>query len=179
MTPFSVSIYPELEETGGYVELSGVLDEPCYYRGDIKFDTPKGIAYNLQLSNTGEAILLTGTVSTHAHTICDRCLEPAKLDVEGEAEGYYLLEKADQVEGKDVDEFDCVDEKGNINLSDALLGALVYATPFVVLCKEDCKGLCPHCGANLNEGSCSCDADDDIDPLSPFAALKDFKFDNN
>ena len=36
--------------------------------------------------------------------------------------------------------------------------------PFKVLCDEDCKGLCPSCGANLNQEQCSCGDDTDIDP---------------
>ena len=52
----------------------------------------------------------------------------------------------------------------------------MYATPFVILCKEDCKGLCPTCGADLNEGPCACDSSDDIDPDNPFAVLKNLKF---
>lgn len=41
-----------------------------------------------------------------------------------------------------------------IDLSGALLSAIVMETPFVVLCREDCAGLCPVCGANLNEEDC-------------------------
>jgi uncharacterized protein len=44
------------------------------------------------------------------------------------------------------------------------------------LCEEDCKGLCPTCGADLNEGPCACDSSDDIDPDNPFAVLRNLKF---
>ena len=50
------------------------------------------------------------------------------------------------------------------------------------LCDEECKGLCPTCGANLNDGPCGCapaeDAGDDAPP-NPFAVLKDFPFEQN
>lgn len=68
-----------------------------------------------------------------------------------------------------------------IDLGDAISDAVVMDTPFVVLCQPDCKGLCPTCGANLNEGDCGCaeaaeqawvDSDE-----NPFAALKGLKLD--
>ena len=47
-------------------------------------------------------------------------------------------------------------------------------TPFVVLCREDCKGLCPTCGSNLNEGDCGCAAKREAEKLaeSPFAGSR-------
>ena len=68
------------------------------------------------------------------------------------------------------------DEDGKFDAAGPIEAALVYATPFVILCKEDCKGLCPTCGADLNEGPCACDSSDDIDPDNPFAVLKNLKF---
>ena len=61
--------------------------------------------------------------------------------------------------------------------------ALLLEFPLVPLCDEECKGLCPTCGANLNEGPCGCapaegDGGDDVPP-NPFAVLKDFPFEQN
>ena len=55
--------------------------------------------------------------------------------------------------------------------------ALLVDLPLVPLCVDDCKGLCPRCGANLNEGSCACDSVDE-QPFkeNPFAVLKDYDF---
>jgi uncharacterized protein len=50
-----------------------------------------------------------------------------------------------------------------IDLSFGVRESLLLALPMKVLCSEDCKGLCPHCGANLNEESCDCVAET-IDP---------------
>jgi uncharacterized protein len=61
------------------------------------------------------------------------------------------------------------------------MSALIMETPYVVLCREDCAGLCPTCGANLNEGDCGCAAKaaSEPDPMSPFAALKDLDVDGS
>ena len=80
-------------------------------------------------------------------------------------------------EDDDVD-FALVGDDSTIELTDALSSALLMETPFVVLCREDCKGLCPVCGANLNEVDCGhaaqIEAEREQDKLdaSPFAALR-------
>ena len=51
-------------------------------------------------------------------------------------------------------DFSLVGDDNTVDLTDALFSALLMETPYVVLCREDCKGLCPVCGANLNEEDC-------------------------
>lgn len=94
----------------------------------------------------------------------------------GAVEGYYLLEPAEDIDGYEDDEFEVIDADGSFDIAPAVIAALVYATPYVILCKEDCAGLCPRCGADLNEGPCSCGETDEIDPFNPFAVLKDLEF---
>ena len=50
--------------------------------------------------------------------------------------------------------------------------AIVLDVPIIPLCTDDCKGLCTTCGANLNEGPCGCQHENDVNPNSPFAALQ-------
>ena len=174
MKEFTVSTRPELSDTGSSRVLAGTLDEAGYTVGDMELSTPAGIAYDLVLSNTGEAFILTGTVSARVETQCARCLEPAVLEVEGEVSGYYLADAGADAEGLEQDEFSYVADDGTIDISDALLAGLFFATPFVILCKDDCKGLCPQCGANLNEDQGHAH-DDEPDPGNPFAVLKNLK----
>lgn len=173
MQELVVSLYPELSEPASTRSFDGTLECESYAVGGMTLLTPQGVEYHLQLTNTGEGVVLSGTVSCIASAPCSRCLAPVAFEVEGEAQGYYLLEQAESLDEYEADEFECVDSEGMIDLTPAIAAALVYATPYVILCKEDCAGLCPRCGANLNEGACSCGAEDDIDPLNPFAVLKD------
>lgn len=137
--------------------------------------TPQGVDYQLTLTNTGEAVLLQGTLSALALTECARCLEEAQVDVEAEVQGYFLLDSADLDAGYEADEVDVVSPEGDIDLGPALQAALCFGTPSVVLCKEDCKGLCPKCGCDLNVESCTCADEPDMD--NPFAALLGLSFD--
>jgi len=79
---------------------------------------------------------------------CDRCLEDALLPLEAELKTVLTLESSED---------DSVTvEGGKIDLEKTAYDALVLALPTKILCREDCLGLCPSCGKNLNEGPCSC-----------------------
>ena len=58
-----------------------------------------------------------------------------------------------------------------LDVSDEAREALALSVPFRALCREDCKGLCPRCGKNLNEGPCGCK----LEPPNVFASLKNPK----
>ena len=178
MEPLPFAIDDRLSGAGDTLPLAGHLDETGYELGDHEFSLPGGIDYDLVLTNAGEGILATGLVRARVVGTCDRCLEPAEFDVAGEVDGYYLFEEPEQL-GEDEDEadYELVAPDRTIDLSGALLAALVMETPFVVLCREDCAGLCPVCGANLNEEDCGHAAqledrrEQERLEASPFAAL--------
>ena len=168
-----------LADPGDTLPFAGHLDEGSYSLGDHDFALPQGIDYDLVLTNAGEGILATGILRARLVGTCDRCLEEAVLDLSAEVDGYYLFEEPAEL-GDDEDEadFELVSPDRTIDLAPALLTALVMETPFVVLCKDDCRGLCPICGENLNEVDCghAQQVADMRRPLSPFAALADYDF---
>ncbi len=143
---------------------------------DHIFDAP--VAWKVDVTNTGGALLVAGTVQARCHCACARCLEPAEYDVEGQIEGYFLIpgEQAD-LDDLEADEFDTLPADHRIDLAPLIQAALVLEVPRVPLCAEDCAGLCPVCGQNLNEGACACAHDEQAAPAGPFAALKDLKLD--
>lgn len=163
-----------LELPGDTLPVVGHLDESGYRLGDREFELPGGVDYDLVLTHSGEGILATGLVRAHVVGTCDRCLEPAEFDIAAEVDGYYLFEEPERL-GEDEDEadFELVSADNTIDLSGAIVSALVMDTPFVVLCSEDCLGLCPVCGANLNEGDCGHATQIEAERMeaSPFAAL--------
>ena len=155
MEPLIISLDERLASAGDALPLAGHLDLVSYELGDHEFALPEGVDYDLVLTNAGEGILATGILRAHAVGTCDRCLERAELDIAGEVDGYYLFEEPERLaEDEDEADFELVSADRTIDLSGALLSAIVMETPFVVLCREDCAGLCPVCGANLNEEDC-------------------------
>ncbi|MCB6312030.1 YceD family protein [Gordonibacter pamelaeae] len=156
---------------------------PAVKAGPDLYDFAEPLAWQVDVTNTGDALLVTGTVEGEAKTSCARCVDEFSFPVTGEVEGYFLIgADREAPEDMDDDEFDVLPDDNVIDLEPLLRAALLLEFPLVPLCDEECKGLCPTCGANLNDGPCGCapaeDAGDDAPP-NPFAVLKDFPFEQN
>jgi uncharacterized protein len=121
-------------------------------------------------------IRLRGRLSAGLELQCARCLEPVKQDVEREFELLYRPLGADA--GRDELSVTAAEAEigyyqgDGILLEDVLREQVLLALPLKVTCREDCKGLCPHCGKNLNQEQCSCNVPME-DPR--WAALKDVR----
>lgn len=172
MQEIKIPIHDLLASTGNCDVASNHLDEASYNVGVETYAIPAGIDIDYTLTNVGDAILLTGSARACVHTECARCLTEVIEDLDGDLEGYYLIDPDAVPEDRDAGEFSYVLPDETVDISDAVLAALVVETPVAFLCDEDCKGLCPKCGADLNEGPCGC-KEDEYDITNPFYALKD------
>lgn len=171
-----------LENPGDSVSLAGTYPISSYECSRRLFEVPEGLSYDVILTNAGQGILATGIVRAHVLASCDRCLGPAELDLAGEVDEYFLFEEPTEDElgeDEDVADFAIVGDDNAFDLAPSLVAALAMETPFVVLCSDECKGLCPVCGQNLNEADCGHAAQLEQERLesSPFAALKALKLD--
>lgn len=138
-------------------------------------------AWSVEVTNTGEALLVMGTVEADAVVPCARCLEDVNINLVGDIEGYFLIDpEGDADEDMPEDEILVLPDNHVIDLDPLIGAALIVAAPVVPLCREDCKGLCPVCGANLNEGDCGCSKPDDVaefdEAANPFSVLKNYDF---
>jgi uncharacterized protein len=109
-----------------------------------------------------EDIRLVGSFSTAIELRCARCLEPVDNPV---AEAFDLLYRPQGVDaaGEDASLGTAETEIGyyrgeGLLLEDVLKEQIVLALPVKQVCSSSCKGLCPHCGCNLNAESCNCTA---------------------
>ncbi len=89
---------------------------------------------------------------------CDRCLVP----VEREEEYSFVHQLARSLNNQDNDDFILVPD-GVLELDPLVQSDISLELPTKLLCQEDCRGLCPKCGKNLNEGSCGCETKE-VDP---------------
>lgn len=107
-----------------------------------------------EVSDDAGAITLSATVHAHVTTRCARCGKPVEYDKETDVE--FLLVK--ELEGEEDDLRDDVYlvESDVVELDDILIPELILDMEMAVVCDEDCKGLCPKCGKNLNQGDCGC-----------------------
>lgn len=143
----------------------------------LPYTLTEGAHAELFLLRQEDGILIRGNISAEVTMPCTRCLEDAKVLV---SHSFDSFEPIPQV--ADGENFEQEDET-NIALApnDAGLGLEIYqilweefllSLPVKPLCSETCKGLCPYCGTNLNNSSCSC-AEEQIDPR--MAALRNVK----
>lgn len=182
MESLSLEIPNELFAPAESLHFEGMYELPVLKAGPDLYSFVEPIAWQVDVSNTGDALLVTGTAEGVAAASCCRCLEAVELPLIGEVEGYFLIGDGGSSEGVEEDEFDVLPEDGKIDLGALVAAALLLEVPMVPLCDDGCRGICPSCGANLNEGDCACeaafDADlDEADAKNPFAALKDLKLD--
>ena len=115
--------------------------------------------------NTAGVLVMTGSIRTCIHGICDRCAGEFEREVDFPVD-VVLVEELSNEENEDEWVFPL--EGDSADLEDIIRTVFVLNLDSKLLCKEDCKGLCCRCGKNLNDGPCNCQKE--IDPR--FAALK-------
>jgi len=105
---------------------------------DIRFE--HDVEYDLLAQLQGAALLVTGRLSTPATLRCSRCLRVFDLPVRVDQ---FVFHK--ELEGEDF-----------VDLTANMREDIILELPQRALCVADCKGLCPHCGKDLNKGPCRC-----------------------
>lgn len=121
-----------------------------------------------KVRNAADALILEGEAATTLSLRCDRCLKPFREDKVVPLDA--LLAK--QVENEDSDIV--LLDGDEVDLDELVREAFILDMDTKHLCSEDCKGLCPGCGADLNRESCRCKPE--VDPrLAPLAKLLEEK----
>jgi uncharacterized protein len=138
-----------------------------------------GVA-ELDLYAEGPHAFASGTFKGHVTIACSRCVSEVQLEIDERLRVTFLppaeMPKDDDEseEGAEVTEGDLdvfAFDGETIDLEPLFREQFVLAVPFAPVCREDCKGLCPQCGIDLNSGTCSCEQ-----PIDPrLAALKGLK----
>lgn len=119
----------------------------------------------VRLMRTNAGILAQGELHAETTLACARCLAPVRVKLTVPLEEVYTP-TLDILTGKPIepDEEDralWIDAHHILDLTEVLRQNVLIATPMQVLCKPDCRGLCPTCGHNLNEGPCECQPETD------------------
>lgn len=113
---------------------------------------------NLQASRAGDEVELIGSVNAIVRFECDRCLRPLSVPVAQSFDLLYVppLKAGDEKELGADDLSIGFYHGGAIDLDDVVREQVELALPMTRLCAEQCQGLCPDCGVNLNESQCAC-----------------------
>ena len=130
-------------------------------------------AVNGKIRLSGNEVFVNGHVETRAQVECDRCLKPVELPVNVDFTLEYIsdsdYESTEVAELTEEEMSVSVFDGSAIDVDEIVKEQILLAVPTRMLCREDCKGICPECGADRNTGECNC-VKNDIDPR--WAALK-------
>ena len=142
----------------------------------LTFTTP--LQGQLSAVMAGDIIEVFGHISTSLEMTCSRCLTKVPCDLNIDIHLCYSETKEDVLEQHDElelqkDQMGLISYAGKeIDIRPDIEQEIIMALPQHVLCHNDCRGLCPVCGIDLNSSKCSCEPPVFLDGL---AALKDFK----
>jgi DUF177 domain-containing protein len=130
---------------------------------DLKFSGRAELIeeHGTRRGETIQDIRIVAEFETQIEALCARCLEPVTHEVSRKFDLFYrpiatVSEGSDEISITQA-EADIGFYRGDgLLLEDVLREQVLLAVPAKTLCSEDCKGLCPHCGRNLNQGTCDC-----------------------
>lgn len=155
--PFEFEAAPELDE------VTARVGNPLAVRGSVR--TGEGRA---EVEGHIEGVLACS---------CTRCLAPVERRIDLTFRDVFVTSDTDsgdaeaEIAGDDLDV--SVIENESIDLDEIVREQVLLSIPEQLLCREDCRGICPICGADLNVASCDC-SKEETDPR--WAGLKDLKF---
>lgn len=139
--------------TSGPVETNGTIaeDDPLFDGVAFTLDQPVAVTGRLRDSGPGRYFWQARAV-TEVATSCRRCLTPVALNVSAPIEVLFT----DDAAVEDPATYLIPASATELNLAETVREELILAVPEFVVCRDECRGLCPHCGKDLNEGPCDC-----------------------
>lgn len=167
------------------IELASVTERPkvierAFTEGEIDLDLEDAKAVGrTDLHGVAQRIEgkahISGRLTANVEFACVRCLQTTLFKIDAEFDDVFIEPDAEgetdvSLEAEELDESYALD--GRIDIAEAVREQIILALPDRPLCGEDCKGLCPKCGTNLNLIKCNC-ITSDTDPR--WAALKQIR----
>ena len=158
--------------------ISYEIDEPTIGEIDENIKGAAPVKGEVTFSNTGRHIVARGHAKTAVDLDCSRCLGRFRIDLELPIEeelriAGHLPDMAEQEEEEELPE----EEKEPLfvdnvfDLGELIRQSILMALPIKPLCSEECKGLCPRCGHNLNEEQCKCPKDEENPAFAELGTL--------
>jgi uncharacterized protein len=123
-------------------------------------------------------VCFAGYVEANLLVICTRCLKPFILQVKNKVQAHFVPREKQPSPGSEfeISETDIekeIYEEGRIDLHGPIRDQILLEVPLILLCQQNCKGICPECGNDRNSDPCKCENNGDIDPR--FAVLQKLK----
>lgn len=169
MSEFRFSVSQLLQEPTGATRYHQLDDEQLVIDKTLRMRPVQG---TLRLTRTPKGVLADAKLHGNVELECGRCLTlyPQPIELEFSEEYYQTVNvnTGARLPKPEEDDAFLIDETHKLDLADAMCEYVLLTLPPAPRCRDDCQGLCPYCGHNLNEGPCECVPDNDE---NPFAAL--------
>lgn len=130
---------------------------------ELEEEPPAYVRGRLRLTRTDAGVWVSGPVTMSADYICSRCLVPFATWEHVDVNDVFLPivdivtgARIDHDEGSNVDT-QSIDGQHVLDLNDTLRQYKLAAIPLAPVCRESCEGICPECGIDLNNATCSCE----------------------
>lgn len=155
----NIDLSAVIKETGAEIAISEeiMIDGDSLFGGEYQLTRPLSVTGRVY--NNGQSLTLEANVTGEIITQCARCLDDVKVDID-----FDIRELMSRREDVSDDNDDMILFDGyEVDLGEIVADNFVMDVSGKYLCSEDCRGLCPKCGKNLNDGECDCD-NEYIDP---------------
>jgi len=137
----------------GPIETDGVVaaDDPIFVDVDFVLAEPVEVRGRLTASGPGR-YYWHGALRTDVAASCRRCLADVRVEVAPRVKVLFTEDSS----GDDAAAYTAAPDAVELDLGEMVREELILAAPSFVVCREDCRGLCPRCGKDLNAGPCEC-----------------------
>lgn len=146
-------------------------DHPMWAGLDVTLAEP--LKVDLRARSVGEGVFVRGTLRGRLLLPCRRCLAETEREID-ETIDLLFQELGEEDEDAAGEVYPIPPKGAELDLTEPIREELLLRVPRFVVCREECRGLCPQCGANRNEAPCECVPEEEP---SPWDALRKLKFD--
>lgn len=145
-SPLVFDVHEVGRRAGAMKEFETEIPAPAELGSEV-IGVPEGspIHLEIRLESVVEGVLVSGTADVQVHAQCSRCLTELEWD------DSFRFQELFFNPGREVEEDELLIVDETVDIEEPLRGAVVLELPFTPLCDEDCPGLCPDCGFDLNE----------------------------
>lgn len=142
----------------------------------VEGGAPERVTGDLELLRTKAGVLVRAHLHVFEPEVCSRCLQPLEervpIEFEEEFQSTVDVQTGQPVAEKPDDDAFVIDAQHALDLTEAIRQYREASATMQPLCRPDCRGLCPHCGRDLNAGDCDCDRDTIDGRWAALAALR-------
>jgi uncharacterized protein len=130
------------------------LDDQLWRQSEIRL--PEPLRVRLEAQYAGRDVVVRGELSGKVRLPCRRCLTEVTAELDEEV-AWVFRAGLSQVEAEASEIYTLPERGDELELADPIREQVILAVPQYAICRDDCRGLCPRCGTNLNEEQCDCE----------------------